>query len=40
MVISWILNSLIKEVSDGVEYVNNSAEIWKDLEDRYDQTYG
>ena len=40
MVTSWILNSLIKEVSDSVEYVNNSAELWKELEDRYDQTNG
>ena len=40
MVTSWILNSLIKEVSDSVEYVSNSAELWKELEDRYDQTNG
>ncbi|XP_015084230.1 uncharacterized protein LOC107027633 [Solanum pennellii] len=40
MVTSWILNSLIKEVSDSVEYVNDSAELWKELEDRYDQTNG
>ena len=40
MVTSWILNSLIKEVSNSVEYVSNSAELWKELEDRYDQTNG
>ncbi|KAH0650934.1 hypothetical protein KY284_030846 [Solanum tuberosum] len=40
MVTSWVLNSLIKEISDSVEYVNNSAELWKELEDRYDQTNG
>ncbi|XP_049399809.1 uncharacterized protein LOC125863877 [Solanum stenotomum] len=40
MVTSWILNSLIKEISDSVEYVNDSAELWKELEDRYDQTNG
>ena len=40
MVTSWILNSLTKEVSDSVEYVSNSAELWKELEDTYDQTNG
>ena len=40
MVTSWILNSLIKEVSDSVEYVNNFAELWQELDDRYDQTNG
>ena len=40
MVTSWILNSLVKEVSNSVEYVSNSAELWKELEDRYDQTNG
>ncbi|KAL3377397.1 hypothetical protein AABB24_003680 [Solanum stoloniferum] len=40
MVTSWILNSLSKEISDIVEYVNNSIELWKELEDRYDQTNG
>ncbi|KAH0671524.1 hypothetical protein KY290_026317 [Solanum tuberosum] len=40
MVTSWILNSLIKEISDSVEYMNDSAELWKELEDRYDQTNG
>lgn len=40
MVTSWILNSLSKEISDSVEYVSNSMELWKELEDRYDQTNG
>ncbi|KAH0674692.1 hypothetical protein KY284_014877 [Solanum tuberosum] len=40
MVTSWILNSLSKEISDSVEYVNDSIELWKELEDRYDQTNG
>lgn len=37
MVTSWILNSLKKEISDSVEYVNDSVELWKEVEDRYDQ---
>ncbi|XP_070017220.1 uncharacterized protein [Nicotiana sylvestris] len=40
MVTSWILNSLSKEISDSVEYVSNSVELWRELEDRYDQTNG
>ncbi|XP_009630157.1 uncharacterized protein [Nicotiana tomentosiformis] len=40
MVTSWILNSLSKDIADSVEYVNDSIELWKELEDRYDQTNG
>ncbi|XP_016509027.1 uncharacterized protein LOC107826553 [Nicotiana tabacum] len=40
MVTSWILNSLSKEISDSVEYVSDSVELWRELEDRYDQTNG
>ena len=40
MVISWILNSLSKDIADSVEYVSDAVELWKDLEDRYDQTNG
>ncbi|KAH0634641.1 hypothetical protein KY290_038107 [Solanum tuberosum] len=40
MVTSWILNSLAKEIAESVEYVSDSFELWKELEDRYDQTNG
>ena len=40
MVISWILNSLSKDIADSVEYVSDAVELWKELEDRYDQTNG
>ena len=40
MVTSWILNSLTKEIAESVEYVFDSYELWKELEDRYDQTNG
>ncbi|XP_019246571.1 PREDICTED: uncharacterized protein LOC109226234 [Nicotiana attenuata] len=40
MVTSWILNSLAKEIADSVEYVTDAIELWKELEDRYDQTNG
>ncbi|XP_019251083.1 PREDICTED: uncharacterized protein LOC109230000 [Nicotiana attenuata] len=37
MVTSWILNSLAKEIADSVEYMTDAVELWKELEDRYDQ---
>ncbi|XP_075080470.1 uncharacterized protein LOC142165975 [Nicotiana tabacum] len=40
MVTLWILNSLSKEIADSVEYVSDVAELWKELEDRYEQTNG
>ncbi|XP_016567000.1 uncharacterized protein LOC107865182 [Capsicum annuum] len=40
MVTSWILNSLSKEIAESVKYVANSIELWKEREDRYDQTNG
>ncbi|XP_019265008.1 PREDICTED: uncharacterized protein LOC109242628 [Nicotiana attenuata] len=40
MVTSWILNSLAKEISDSVEYVNDSVDLWRELKDHYDQTNG
>ncbi|XP_047254448.1 uncharacterized protein LOC124888120 [Capsicum annuum] len=40
MVTSWILNSLSKEIAESVGYVANSTKLWKELEDRYDQTNG
>ncbi|XP_009769799.1 uncharacterized protein [Nicotiana sylvestris] len=38
MVTSWILNSLAKDIANSVEYVNDYVELWKELEDRCDQT--
>nr|XP_009762739.1 PREDICTED: uncharacterized protein LOC104214726 [Nicotiana sylvestris] len=40
MVTSWILNSLSKEIADSVEHANDVVELWKELEDRYEQTNG
>ncbi|XP_070051766.1 uncharacterized protein [Nicotiana tomentosiformis] len=40
MVTSWILNSLSKDIADSVEYANNAVELWRELEDRYEQTNG
>lgn len=40
MVTSWILHSLSRDIADSLRYVNNAAELWQELEDRYDQTNG
>ncbi|XP_019252824.1 PREDICTED: uncharacterized protein LOC109231632 [Nicotiana attenuata] len=40
MVTSWILNSISKGLADSLQYVNDAQELWKELEDRYDQTSG
>ncbi|XP_009770962.1 uncharacterized protein [Nicotiana sylvestris] len=40
MVTSWILNLLEKEIANSVEYVTDAMELWKELEDQYDQTNG
>ncbi|XP_070026356.1 uncharacterized protein LOC107772464 [Nicotiana tabacum] len=40
MVTSWIVNSLCKDIVDSVEYASNAFELWRELEDRYDQTNG
>ncbi|KAH0648110.1 hypothetical protein KY285_033358 [Solanum tuberosum] len=40
MVTLWILHSLSKDIADSLQYVNNAAELWQELEDRYDQTNG
>ncbi|XP_049355774.1 uncharacterized protein LOC125820389 [Solanum verrucosum] len=40
MVMSWILNSLGRDIADSVEYVSDALELWMELVDRYDQTNG
>lgn len=40
VVTSWILNSLANGFADSVEYVSDSFKLWRELEDRYDQTNG
>lgn len=36
MVTSWIPNSVLKDLADSLQYVNNAKELWQELEDRYD----
>ncbi|XP_070035124.1 uncharacterized protein [Nicotiana tomentosiformis] len=40
MMTSWIMNSLSKNLADSLQYVNDAKELWKELEERYDQTNG
>ncbi|XP_049345084.1 uncharacterized protein LOC125809503 [Solanum verrucosum] len=40
MVISWLLNSLSKEIAGSVLYSNSAKELWTDLENRFGQANG
>ncbi|XP_070016977.1 uncharacterized protein [Nicotiana sylvestris] len=40
MVTSWIINFILKNLADSLQYVNDAQELWKELENRYDQTNG
>lgn len=40
MVISWILNSLSKNIVDSGLFLSTAHEIWKQLSQRYEQSDG
>ncbi|XP_060217082.1 uncharacterized protein LOC132644507 [Lycium barbarum] len=40
MVLSWLLNSLSKEISDSVIFSKSARDLWTDLEDRFGQSNG
>ncbi|XP_060188843.1 uncharacterized protein LOC132617784 [Lycium barbarum] len=40
MVLSWLLNSLSKEIAESVLYSQNAKDLWSDLEDRFGQANG
>lgn len=40
MVISWLLNSLSKDIAESVLYSKTAKDIWKELEDRFGQCNG
>ncbi|XP_060210953.1 uncharacterized protein LOC132637964 [Lycium barbarum] len=40
MVISWILNSLYRDISESVLYYANAKDIWEELEARFGQSSG
>ncbi|XP_015170875.1 uncharacterized protein [Solanum tuberosum] len=39
-VLSWLLNSLSKEIAESVLYSNSAKDLWKDLEERFGQPNG
>ncbi|XP_071699597.1 uncharacterized protein [Rutidosis leptorrhynchoides] len=40
MVICWILNSMIAELSESFLYAQSAQELWKELNERYGQSNG
>lgn len=38
MVISWILNSVSREIADSLMYISTAREMWTDLQDRFHQS--
>ncbi|KAK9079847.1 hypothetical protein SSX86_001520 [Deinandra increscens subsp. villosa] len=40
MVISWILNTLSRDISDSVLYVDSAKSLWTELTERYEQSNG
>ena len=40
MVISWILNSVTREIADSLLYIETAIDIWNDLHDRFHQSNG
>lgn len=35
LVITWILNSVVEEISDGLNYATTASEVWKELHERF-----
>ncbi|XP_028800665.1 uncharacterized protein LOC114755936 [Neltuma alba] len=40
VVLSWILNSISKELANGVVFYQNAHLVWTDLKERYDKVTG
>ncbi|XP_035838302.1 uncharacterized protein LOC118485898 [Helianthus annuus] len=40
MVISWIINTLSREIGESVLYVKTASQLWKELNDRFGQING
>ncbi|KAF8365066.1 hypothetical protein HHK36_032927 [Tetracentron sinense] len=38
MVLSWLCNAMMKDISDSVSYANTAHEVWTDLCDRFSQS--
>jgi hypothetical protein len=40
MVLSWIMNSVTKEITSSIFYIINAEFMWKDLKERFSQGNG
>jgi hypothetical protein len=40
MVLSWLINSVSKEIAASIIYIDSAAEMWKDLQDRFSHLNG
>jgi hypothetical protein len=40
MVLSWIINSISKEIAANIIYIDNAEAMWKDLKERFSQGNG
>jgi hypothetical protein len=40
MVLSWIINSVSKEIASSIIYIDNAEAMWKDLKERFSQGNG
>lgn len=40
MVITWILNTVSDEISDGMNFVNSAAEVWNELYESFSGVNG
>jgi hypothetical protein len=40
MVLSWLINSVSKEIAASIIYIESAADMWKDLQDRFSHLNG
>lgn len=40
LVVSWLLNSIVPELSDAFLYANSAKDLWQELSDRFGQSNG
>jgi Trp operon repressor len=40
MVLSWIINSVSKDIAESIIYIDNAESMWKDLKERFSQGNG
>lgn len=40
MVLSWLINSVSKEIATSIIYIDSTTDMWKDLQDRFSYLNG